>query len=70
MMEGEKVATVEAVNGETVGNQFACHYRNMILIERAVRHAICFVVGKVAGENWHRLQAEMVSTRIIDVHGC
>ena len=51
MMEREKVANVEAVNGETVRNQFACHYRNMILIERAVRHAICFVAGKVASED-------------------
>ena len=69
MMKLEEMITVEDVNCNTVGDQFARDHRNVMLIERAVRHAIRFFVGQVASEDRNSLKAEVMATQILHVNG-
>ena len=69
MMKLEIMTNVESVNCKAVRGQFARDHGNVMLIERAVRYVIRFLVGQISSEDWHNLKAEVMATQILHVHG-
>ncbi len=55
---------VEAVDGERVGRNTGSHGRGITIV-KGLAGSRAILLGDYARQNWHRLQTEMVPSRIL-----